>query len=89
MFFSARPDDVLKAVAAHTGLDEADILSPNRSPRLVAARWLVIQLLADECHLSQPAIGRIVHLDPSSVSYQYNRPRPELYEDLLNLRAEL
>lgn len=86
MFFSARPDDMLKAVAAHTGLDEPDILSPDRAPRLVAARWLLVRLLREECHMSQAAIGAYLGLDHTTVFHHLHRDRPELVEDLAVLK---
>ena len=96
MFFSTRPEDVLSAVARHTGLTEDEIVSPSRSRQVVAARWLVVQLLASACHMSLPAIGRIVHLDHTSVHYQLHKARPELDADfgalellLLETAAEL
>ena len=89
MFFSTRPEDVLSAVARHTGLSEDQIVSPSRSREVVAARWLVVQLLATACHLSLPAIGRIVHLDHTSVHYQLHKDRPELVDDLGTVWAEL
>ena len=96
MFFATRPEDVLSAVARHTGLTEDEIVSPSRSRQVMAARWLVVQLLASACHLSLPAIGRIVHLDHTSVHYQLHKARPELDADfgalellLLETAAEL
>ena len=96
MFFATRPEDVLSAVARHTGVSEDEIVSPSRSRQVVAARWLVVQLLASACHMSLPAIGRIVHLDHTSVHYQLHKARPELDADfgalellLLETAAEL
>lgn len=89
MFFSTRPNDVLAAVARHSGLTESAITGPHQSPRVVAARWLAIRLLRDACHMSLPEIGLMVGRDHSSIVHQLKRQRPELEGDLAELGRQL
>lgn len=67
------PRTVLRWVSEKTGLSQDEILSKNRTKRLVVARAQVAKILRNYLGFSYPEIGQFLSRDHSSAMNLVNR----------------
>lgn len=80
---------IISLVTDATGVDYQSIRARNRSPRIVQARNLTIDVLNISCSLSLNEIGEIIDRDHGSILHSIRRSahlaeRDPKYQALLN-----
>jgi len=73
--FLARPSAraIIKLVGLKHGIDPADILSPSRAKKAVAARDEAMWLVYSHCEKSLPQVGAIFHRDHTTVLHSLRK----------------
>ncbi len=66
---SLPPEKVISLVAHHFSIDEKRLVGRGRSKEIALARQIVMYVLRNDCGLSLPQIGDLLHRDHTTVMY--------------------
>lgn len=74
-------ENVLEGVAAHYGIEVAQLRGPERTRQVSFARAVAVFIMHDQQGLAQAEIGRILGRDHSTVNYLLAQVRAALLVD--------
>ena len=89
------PEESVKLVARHLGVDESGLLGRGRSKEMAMARQILMYLLRYVCDLSLPQIGELLGRDHTTVMYGVEKVEKLIETDdgvrrsIMKLREEL
>lgn len=89
------PEETVKLVARHLGVDEGELLGRGRSKEVAMARQILMYLLRHVCDLSLPQIGELLGRDHTTVIYGIEKVERLIETDdhvrrsIMRLREEL
>ncbi|MCS7220286.1 MAG: chromosomal replication initiator protein DnaA [Anaerolineae bacterium] len=89
------PEETVKLVARHLGVDEDELLGRGRSKEVAMARQILMYLLRHVCDLSLPQIGELLGRDHTTVIYGIEKVERLIETDdhvrrsIMRLREEL